>query len=124
MVSLRRCRSTSIRLPSAERTRDKRSMGRRQKMTTMEKLPKVVSQDEWLAARKELLAKEKELTAARTHVNAQRRRLPMVRIDKPYTFEGPSGAVGLLDMFEGRRQLVMHHFMWMFDVDADGNEHP
>ena len=46
-------------------------------MTTMEKLPKVVSQDEWLAARKELLAKEKELTAARTHVNAQRRRLPM-----------------------------------------------
>ncbi len=93
-------------------------------MTTMENLPEVVSREEWLAARKELLLKEKELTQARAQVNADRRRLPMVRIDKPYTFEGPNGTVGLLDMFEGRPQLVMHHFMWLFDVDADGNEHP
>ena len=89
-------------------------------MTTMENLPEVVSREEWLAARKELLLKEKELTQARDRVNADRRRLPMVRIDKPYTFEGPNGTVSLLDLFEGRPQLVMHHFMWMFDVDADG----
>ena len=93
-------------------------------MTTMENLPEVVSRSEWLAARKQLLLKEKELTRARALLNAERRRLPMVRIDKPYTFEGPNGTVGLLDMFEGRLQLVMHHFMWMFDMDADGNEHP
>lgn len=84
----------------------------------------MVSRDEWIAARKELLAKEKELTRARDRVNADRRRLPMVRIDKPYTFEGPDGEVGLLDLFEGRPQLVIHHFMWLFDIGADGNEHP
>ena len=56
-------------------------------------LPDVVSREEWLAARKELLAKEKALTRARDRVNADRRRLPMVRIDKPYTFEGPDGTV-------------------------------
>ena len=81
-------------------------------MTTMNNLPEVVSREEWLAARNELLAKEKELTRARDRVNAGRRRLPMVRMDKPYTFEGPDGTVGLLDLFEGRPQLVMHHFMF------------
>ncbi|GAA3442634.1 hypothetical protein Pve01_56120 [Planomonospora venezuelensis] len=86
--------------------------------------PEVVSREEWLAARKELLAKEKELTRAYDRVNADRRRLPMVRVDKPYTFEGPDGEAGLLDLFEGRQQLVMHHFMWSYDIDADGNEHP
>ena len=93
-------------------------------MTRMENLPEVVSREGWLAVRKELLVKEKEFTQARDRVNSDRRRLPMVRLDTLYTFEGPNGTVGLLDMFEGRRQLVMHHFMWMFDVDADGNEHP
>jgi predicted dithiol-disulfide oxidoreductase (DUF899 family) len=93
-------------------------------MTTMENLPAVVSRDEWLAARKELLVDEKELTRARDRVNADRRRLPMVRIDKPYTLEGANGPVGLLDLFEGRPQLVMHHFMWNFDIDANGTEHP
>jgi predicted dithiol-disulfide oxidoreductase (DUF899 family) len=87
-------------------------------------LPEVVSREEWLAARKELLVKEKELTKARDRVNADRRRLPMVRIDKPYVFDGPDGQVGLLDLFEGRRQLVLHHFMWTYDIDADGTEHP
>ena len=77
-----------------------------------------------MAARRKLLAEEKELTRLRDRVNADRRRLPMVRIDKPYTFVGPDGPVGLLDLFEGRRQLVMHHFMWIFDVDADGTERP
>jgi predicted dithiol-disulfide oxidoreductase (DUF899 family) len=75
-------------------------------------LPEVVSREEWLAARRELLAKEKELTRARDRVNAERRTLPMVRIDKAYTFEGPDGTVRLLDLFEGRSQLVMHHFMF------------
>jgi predicted dithiol-disulfide oxidoreductase (DUF899 family) len=86
-------------------------------MTTMENLPEVVSREGWLTARKELLLKEKELTQARDRVNADRRRLPMVRIDKPYTFEGPNGAVSLLDLFEGRTQLVMHHFMYAPEWD-------
>ncbi|NUP21219.1 MAG: DUF899 domain-containing protein [Streptomyces sp.] len=93
-------------------------------MTSMANLPDVVSREEWLAARKELLAREKELTHARDRVNAERRRLPMVRVDKAYTFEGPDGTVGLLDLFEGRPQLVMHHFMWTYDIDADGTERP
>jgi predicted dithiol-disulfide oxidoreductase (DUF899 family) len=90
----------------------------------MENLPEVVSREEWLATRKELLAKEKELTRMQDQVNADRRQLPMVRIDKPYTFEGPDGTVSLLDLFEGRPQLLMHHFMWSFDIDADGRETP
>lgn len=84
-------------------------------------LPEIVTREEWLAARKELLAKEKELTRARDRLNAGRRRLPMVKVDKDYVLEGPDGQVGLLDMFEGRRQLVIHHFMWSYD---DGVEHP
>jgi predicted dithiol-disulfide oxidoreductase (DUF899 family) len=75
-------------------------------------LPEIVSRTEWLAARRELLAKEKELTRARDRLNAERRRLPMVRVDKPYTFDGPDGPVSLLDLFEGRLQLVVHHFMF------------
>ncbi|SNY70485.1 DUF899 domain-containing protein [Paractinoplanes atraurantiacus] len=74
--------------------------------------PTVVSRDEWLAARQELLVQEKELTKASDRVNAARRRLPMVRIDKAYVFEGPAGKTSLLDLFEGRRQLVVHHFMF------------
>ncbi|WP_189078275.1 DUF899 domain-containing protein [Mangrovihabitans endophyticus] len=81
-------------------------------------LPKVVSRAEWLAARKELLAKEKEVTRARDRVNAERRRLPMVRVDKPYRFEGPNGPASLPELFDGRPQLVMHHFM--FGPDWDG----
>jgi predicted dithiol-disulfide oxidoreductase (DUF899 family) len=86
-------------------------------MTSMGNLPEVVSREEWLAARKELLEQEKELTRAGDRVNADRRRLSMVRMDKPYTFEGPDGPVGLLDLFEGRPQLVMHHFMFGPDWD-------
>ena len=69
-------------------------------------LPHVVSGDEWLAARQELLAKEKELTRQRDALNAEGRRLPMVRIEKEYVFEGPDGKASLLDLFEGRRQLI------------------
>jgi predicted dithiol-disulfide oxidoreductase (DUF899 family) len=71
-----------------------------------------VSRDEWLAARKALLAKEKAFTRQRDALSAERRRLPMVRIDKDYRFEGPDGALRLIDLFEGRRQLIVYHFMF------------
>jgi predicted dithiol-disulfide oxidoreductase (DUF899 family) len=75
-------------------------------------LPQIVSREEWLSARKELLAKEKEATRARDALNAERRRLPMVEIEKEYVFEGPEGSVGLVDLFDGRRQLIVGHFMF------------
>jgi predicted dithiol-disulfide oxidoreductase (DUF899 family) len=75
-------------------------------------LPKIVSQAEWQAARDALLAKEKEATRTLDRLAAERRRLPMVRIDKPYLFDGPNGKASLLDLFEGRRQLLLYHFMF------------
>src|SRR3954453_694810 len=75
-------------------------------------LPKIVSRSEWVAARKQLLAKEKAMTRARDALNAERRQLPMVEIEKEYTFEGPDGKHTLLDLFEGRPQLVVRHFMF------------
>ncbi|MEA2672725.1 MAG: hypothetical protein QOG45_2945 [Chloroflexota bacterium] len=75
-------------------------------------LPQVATRDEWLVARRELLAREKELTRARDALNAERRRLPMVRIDKDYAFEGPEGRATLVDLFDGRRQLIVRHFMF------------
>jgi predicted dithiol-disulfide oxidoreductase (DUF899 family) len=80
-------------------------------------LPDIVSREEWVAARKALLAKEKEVTRVRDALNADRRRLPMVEIEKAYVFEGPGGAASLLDLFEGRRQLIVDHFM--FDPEWD-----
>jgi predicted dithiol-disulfide oxidoreductase (DUF899 family) len=74
--------------------------------------PPITSREEWLTARKALLAKEKQLTKERDALNASRRRLPMVRVDKDYTFEGPDGKKTLLDLFDGRRQLVVYHFMF------------
>lgn len=75
-------------------------------------LPPVVSRDQWLAARRELLDAEKELTRARDALNARRRRIGMVRIERSYVLEGPQGEVGLLDLFDGCRQLVVQHFMF------------
>ena len=75
-------------------------------------LPQIASREEWLAARKALLAEEKRLTRQRDALNAERRRLPMVEIEKPYVFQGPDGELGLLDMFDGRRQLILGHFMF------------
>src|SRR6478736_9602630 len=75
-------------------------------------LPPVVSRVEWLVARKALLAQEKTATRQRDAVSAARRRLPMVKVDKPYVFAGPDGPVTLRDLFAGRRQLYVHHFMW------------
>jgi predicted dithiol-disulfide oxidoreductase (DUF899 family) len=79
-------------------------------------LPPVVSSPDWLAARAALLAKEKEATRARDALAAERRRLPMVRIDKDYVFAGRDGKAGLPDLFEGRRQLILYHFMFAPDV--------
>jgi predicted dithiol-disulfide oxidoreductase (DUF899 family) len=74
--------------------------------------PEVVSREEWNAARDALLRKEKALTLRLDELAAERRRLPMVRIDKPYVFEGPDGRASLVDLFHGRRQLVIYHFMY------------
>ena len=74
--------------------------------------PSVVPPQEWEAARQELLAKEKELTRAHDALAAQRRRMPWTRVEQDYAFEGPDGPVGLLDLFEGRRQLVIYRFFF------------
>src|SRR5687767_9485257 len=81
-------------------------------------LPRVVSRAAWQAARDKLLAKEKAATRARDGLAAERRRLPMVEIDKDYVFEGPDGKSTLLDLFEGRRQLIVYHFMFAPGVDG------
>ena len=73
--------------------------------------PKIASRDEWLAARRELLAKEKHLTHLRDELAAQRRTLPWVPVEKAYAFDGASGRLTLSDLFEGRSQLVVYHFM-------------
>src|SRR6266566_1001169 len=75
-------------------------------------IPQIVSPAEWEAARKKLLAKEKAMTRALSALAAERRRLSMVLIDKKYVFDGPNGKVSLLDLFEGRRQLILYHFMF------------
>src|SRR3981189_1392513 len=69
--------------------------------------PQIVSKDEWLAARENLLAKEKQLTRERDALTAERRRMPWLAVEKQYEFDGPRGKVSLLDMFEGRRQLIV-----------------
>jgi predicted dithiol-disulfide oxidoreductase (DUF899 family) len=81
-------------------------------------LPEVVSPYEWQAARDRLLVKEKEAGRARDALAAERRRLPMVRIDKDYVFEGRDGKRSLLDLFEGRRQLIVYHFMFAPGVEG------
>ena len=80
-------------------------------------LPDVVSREQWLEARRQLLAQEKEYTRKRDALNADRRRLPMVKIDQEYVFEGPDGQVSLADLFGGRRQLVVQHVMFGPDWD-------
>jgi len=76
------------------------------------------SKDEWLAARKKLLAREKELTRQRDALNAERRALPWLRVAKPYLFDTPSGRRTLADLFDGRSQLQVYHFMFAPEWDA------
>jgi predicted dithiol-disulfide oxidoreductase (DUF899 family) len=80
--------------------------------------PPIVSPQEWDEARAEMLVKEKEVTRARDALAAQRRRMPWTAVEKDYRFEGPDGPASLLDLFEGRRQLVVYRFF--FDPDVDG----
>jgi predicted dithiol-disulfide oxidoreductase (DUF899 family) len=75
-------------------------------------LPPIVSPAEWEAARDELLTKEKELTRARDALAAQRRRMPRTAVEKDYRFEGPDGPASLLDLFQGRRQLIVYRFFY------------
>ncbi len=77
--------------------------------------PAVVSRAEWLAARVRLLEKEKELTRARDRLSQERRELPMVRVDQDYVFEGPEGRVKFAELFAGRAQLIVYHFMWCWE---------
>jgi len=76
---------------------------------------KIVSQNEWLEARKRLLTREKEFTRYRDELSQQRRELPWVNVEKNYVFEGPGGKETLADLFEGRSQLVVYHFMFAPD---------
>jgi len=80
--------------------------------------PPTVSADEWKAAREELLVKEKEHTRAGDALAAERRRMPWLAVEKEYEFEGPEGKVGLPDLFDGRRQLIVYRFF--FDPDVTG----
>jgi predicted dithiol-disulfide oxidoreductase (DUF899 family) len=82
------------------------------------KLPEIVPPDEWRLARERLLVKEKEATRARDALAAERRRLPMTRIEKEYVFDGPEGKASLVDLFDGRRQLILYHFMFAPGVDG------
>lgn len=84
--------------------------------------PSVVGYDEWLEQRKKLLAEEKELTAHYDRVNAARRRLPMVKVDKNYVFEAAQGKLNLKDLFHDRSQLIIYHFMFdpNWDKGCDG----
>ena len=75
-------------------------------------LPPIVSEQEWQEARDALLVKEKELTHARDAMAAERRRMPRMLVEKEYEFEGPDGRVSLLDLFEGRRQLIIYRFFY------------
>ena len=86
-------------------------------MTTVIPHPPVVSAELWLEERKKLLADEKELTKHLDRVNARRRRLPMVKIEKDYVFDGAKGRQNLKGLFDGRRQLIVYHFM--FDPSWD-----
>jgi predicted dithiol-disulfide oxidoreductase (DUF899 family) len=81
-------------------------------------LPEITSRDEWLVARRALLVKEKEHTRERDALNAERRRLPMVAVDTPYSFHGPNGQVTLGELFDGHRQLLLQHVMYGPDWDA------
>ena len=77
---------------------------------------RIVSRDEWLAARKAHLKNEKALTRMRDLIAAERRTLPWVKVEKKYVFDTPEGKKSLADLFEGRSQLIVYHFMWRWDL--------
>jgi predicted dithiol-disulfide oxidoreductase (DUF899 family) len=90
------------------------------------KKPPIVSREEWTAARNELLVKEKEMTRARDALAAERRRMPWQAVEKEYRFEGPNGSASLLDLFEGRRQLILYRAFYEpgITTTAEGTSYP
>lgn len=90
----------------------------------MTALPEIVSREDWLKARRALLQKEKDLTRARDALNAERRRLPVVVVEKDYSFETLQGRQTLLELFENRSQLVVYHFMFDPGDPPPGQTHP
>src|ERR1700736_4095956 len=86
--------------------------GNKMKLAEMKLDREVVSEAEWQVARKDLLTREKEFTRQRDALSAARRALPMVKIDKEYVFDGPDGKETLADLFDGRSQLIVYHFMF------------
>src|SRR4030088_2949123 len=93
-------------------------MERAQMSLTPQALPKIVSASDWQQAHAAFLAKEKAFTRAKDALSAERRQLPMAKVEKQYTFDGPSGPVSLLDLFEGRPQLLLYHFMFAPSVNG------
>ena len=91
---------------------------KKRKSPTAKPLPTVVSERQWQKSHEKLLKKEKAATRARDALAAERRRQPMVEIEKKYEFEGPDGKKSLLDLFEGRRQLIVYHFMFAPGVEG------
>ena len=81
-------------------------------------MPPIVSPQDWEAARRELLVKEKQLTRARDALAAERRRMPRMAVEKEYSFEGPNGPASLLDLFDGRRQLIVYRAFFEPGVGA------
>src|SRR3954453_5697855 len=102
---------------------DETSTSRR---TAVMQTPPIVSPPEWQAAREKLLVKEKELTRARDALAAERRRMPWMAVEKDYRFEGPNGPATLLDLFEGRRQLIVYRAFYGPEVTtyAEGGSYP
>src|ERR1700687_4870650 len=86
--------------------------------TSMIENPKIVSRDDWQSARQQLLVKEKDLTRARDALAAERRRMPWLAVKKEYEFDGPNGSSSLLELFEGRRQLIVYRAF--FEPGVDG----
>ena len=89
-------------------------------------LPPIVSPEEWRTVREQLLVREKELTRARDALAAERRRMPRMEVEKPYRFEGPDGPVSLLDLFAGRRQLIVYRAFYEpgITTTAEGTSYP
>jgi predicted dithiol-disulfide oxidoreductase (DUF899 family) len=89
-------------------------------------MPPILSPEDWRAAREKLLVKEKELTRARDALAAERRRMPRMLVEKEYRFEGSNGAASLLDLFEGRRQLIVYRAFYEPDITttAEGTSYP
>jgi predicted dithiol-disulfide oxidoreductase (DUF899 family) len=84
--------------------------------------PPIVSPQEWTAEREKMLVKEKELTRAHDALAAERRRMPWMAVEKDYRFEGPDGPASLLDLFEGRRQLIVYRFFYAPDITTYARE--